>query len=403
MQRDSKRNTDIGRRGFLTAAAAASVTFVSARAVRGADANSAIEIGLIGCGGRGSWIADLFTKHGGYKLVAGADCFDTKAAAFGKRFKVEDNRCYTGLSAYKRMLDSKVDAVIIESPPYFHPEQAAAAVDAGKHVYVAKPIAVDVPGCTSIASSGKRASEKKLVFLVDFQTRANPFYQEAIKRVHAGDIGKLVNGEAVYYCGPLGNAAFDHNNAEARLRNWSSDRVLSGDVITEQNIHALDVATWIIDENPLEAYGKCGKKARGESVTCNSYWSIVFTFPNETLLSFCSKQCGDGFSDIGCRIFGASGTIDTHYGGEVSIRGKTPYKGGNTGPIYVDGASNNIATFHDSIKNAKYENPTVAPSVRSNLTTIVGRTAAYERGVVSWDSVMKANEKLEFDTKGIKD
>jgi predicted dehydrogenase len=394
----------MGRRGFLTAAAAASVTFVSPKAVRGDEANSAIEIGLIGCGGRGTWIADLFNKHGGYKFVGGADYFENKAAAFGSRFKTEANRCYGGLNAYKRLLDSKVDAVVIESPPYFHPEQAMAAVEAGKHVYIAKPIAVDVPGCTTIAEAGKKATERKLVCLIDFQTRANGLYREAIKRVHAGDIGKLICAEAVYYTGGTwGDPGFDANNPEARLRHWGIDRVLSGDVITEQNIHALDVATWVIDENPVSAAGGCGKKARGASVTCNDHFAVLFRFPNDLLLTFASKQAGDGWEDIGCRAFGARGTLDTHYFGDVSIRGKTPYKGGNVGNLYTDGAVGNIAEFHACIKNKKYENPTVAPSVRSNLTTILGRTACYKGAPVTWDELMKANEKLAFDTKGLKE
>ena len=97
--------------------------------------------------------------------------------------------------------------VAIMSPPYFHPEQAAAAVEAGVHVYVAKPIAVDVPGCRSIEASAKLAGEKKLCFLVDFQTRSTAFYQEAIKRVHAGAIGELTFGEVFYHCGRLGKQA----------------------------------------------------------------------------------------------------------------------------------------------------------------------------------------------------
>ena len=161
-----------------------------------------MKFGLIGCGGRGTWIADLFKEHGGYELVGRADYFADRAAGLRREVqgagKTSDS---PGLSGYKRLLDAKPDAIVIESPPYFHPEQAAAGVDAGSHVYVAKPIAVDVPGCLTIAEAGRKATEKKLCFLVDFQTRANEFYREAVRRVHAGDIGPLVSGEAVYYCG----------------------------------------------------------------------------------------------------------------------------------------------------------------------------------------------------------
>jgi len=399
------------RREFLTAAGAAALA-AGLGAGHGARAEDQppkagdkpkLELGLIGCGGRGNWIADLFQKNGGFKFVAGADYFEDRVKGFGDKFGVAAERRHTGLSGYKKLLESKLDGVVIESPPFYHPEHAAAAVDAGKHVYVAKPIAVDVPGCLLHGESGKKATEKKLVYLVDFQTRAHAFYREAIKRVHNGDIGKLISAEAVYYTGGTwGDATFDKNSPEARLRHWGIDRVLSGDIITEQNIHALDVASWILDADPIKAVGQCGKKARGACVTCNSYFAVIYTYPDDVLLSFASKQCGDGWEDIGCRGFGARGTIDTHYFGDVSVRGKTPYKGGNVGNLFTDGVVLNIATFYDSIVNSKFDNPTVAPSVRSNLTTVLGRTACYKGQPVTWDELLKANEKFEFDTKGMK-
>lgn len=120
---------------------------------------------------------ELFADSGQFNFVAGADYFPEKVKEFGEKFGVAADKRFTGLSGYKKLLEQKLDAVVIESPPYFHPEHAAAAVDAGKHVYLAKPIAVDVPGCRSIQASAKKATANKLCFLVDFQTRAHPSYQ----------------------------------------------------------------------------------------------------------------------------------------------------------------------------------------------------------------------------------
>ena len=181
----------LGRREFIAGAAAATVSVIRPSLVRGTEANSTVTLGLVGCGGRGNWIADLFEKTGHYRVVALADYFQDRVDAVGDKLKLDAARRYTTLSGYRRLLDEKLDAVVIETPPYAHPEQAAAAVDAGKHVFVAKPIAVDVPGCTSIAESGKRATARRLVFLVDFQTRAHPFYREAAKQIHAGALGKI--------------------------------------------------------------------------------------------------------------------------------------------------------------------------------------------------------------------
>jgi len=399
-------STALNRRGFLAGATAAGVTFIKPELVFGTQANTKIKLGVVGCGGRGKWIGKLFMDHGGYEIVAAADYFSDRADDLGGRFHVDAAHRYAGLSGYKRVLDAKPDAVVIESPPYFHPEQALAAADAGCHVFVAKPVAVDVPGCLTIADAGKKATENKKCFLVDFQTRASEFYREAIRRVHAGDLGPLVSGEAVYYCSTTWGGddalAADPKKPENRLRAWGLDRVLSGDVITEQNIHALDVASWIVGQPPVKAYGTCGRKGRTDPGDCHGQFSVVFFFPDDVVISFASKQYGTGFDDIGNKMFGPEGTLETHYFGQVLIRGRKSYKGGSQPGLFTEGCVTNIADFHASILKGDWSNPTVAPSVLSNLTTILGRTAAYRGGEATWDEIMKANEKLEFQTTGLK-
>ena len=148
------------RRHFMAKAGAAalSAAIIRPELLRGTQANAKVKAGLVGCGGRGGWIANLFQKHGGYEFTAVADYFQDRADEVGTALGVPGSRRFSGLAGYKRLIDTKVDAVVIETPPYFHPGQAAAAVDAGAHVYVAKPIAVDVPGCDSIAASGEKAT-----------------------------------------------------------------------------------------------------------------------------------------------------------------------------------------------------------------------------------------------------
>ncbi len=398
----------INRREFMTASGAAlSFTLMKPELVRGTQANSKIALGLIGCGGRGTWIADLFLKHGGYQVAAAADYFEDRVNAFGEKLGVAADGRFTGLSCYRKLLESKVEAVAIESPPYFHPEQAAAGVEAGKHVFLAKPIAVDVPGCRSVEASAKQATEKKLCFLVDFQTRTDPFYREAIARVQKGDIGRIICGEATY----LANSPWerqveqlkaDPSSPELQLRAWGVSRALSGDVITEQNIHAIDVATWVLDQQPERAYGTGGLKSRTLG-DCWDHFAVIFTFPNEVIVSFCSKQYGTGYDDILCRMYGTDGVVDTHYFGPVSITGKNPYPGGKVESLYANGAVRNIATFYENVTRGEFSNPTVAPSVRSNLTTILGRMAAYRRAEVTWEEMARSEEKLEPNLKGLKD
>jgi predicted dehydrogenase len=398
---DSDRDQGFSRRGFLAGAAAVGLAVVRPELVTGAEANSRITLGLIGCGGRGNWIADLFNQHGGYQFVAAADYFADRSEGTARRLKVPVNRAFSGLSAYRRLLDAKPDAIVIESPPYFHPEQALAGVDADCHVYCAKPIAVDVPGCLTIAEAGRKGTANKRCVLVDFQTRANEFYQETVRLVQAGDIGPIVSGEAVYYTGSTWGGG-DLSTPENRLRLWGADRILSGDIITEQNIHALDVATWFVGADPVKAYGSCGTGGRGDNRTCNDHFAAVFTFPKNLIVTFTSKQYGTGIEDIGCWMFGPKGTADTHYFGIVRIVGEKSYKGGRLGNLYTDGAVKNIADFHAQIIKGDCTNATVAPSVRSNLTTILGRTAAYKKAEVTWDEMMKTAERYEFPTTGLK-
>jgi myo-inositol 2-dehydrogenase / D-chiro-inositol 1-dehydrogenase len=404
-EKNHRASSAVDRRGFLAgaAAAAAGVLVVPASQAASTAANAKITLGLIGCGGRGNWIANLFQEHGGYQFVATADYFPDRAKAAAKRLGVPEHRAFSTLSACRRVLDTRPDAIVIESPPYFHPEQALAGVDAGCHVFCAKPIAVDVPGCQTVADAGRKGTEKGRVVLVDFQTRTSAFYQEAVRRVRAGDIGNIVCGEAVYYGSPVwSGGGYKPDDAESKIRFWGRDRILSGDVITEQFIHALDVATWIIDAAPLKAYGGCGNKGRTDPGTCNDHFAVTYSFPQDVLLSFTGKQFGTGYDDIGCRMFGPQGMIDTHYFGIAHIVGHKSYKGGKHGNLYTDGAVSNIAAFHRAIEAGNCANATVAPSVRSNLTTILGRAAAYHNAEVTWNEMLKQGEKLAYSFAGLK-
>jgi predicted dehydrogenase len=266
---------------------------------------------------------------------------------------------------------------------------------------------VDVPGCQTIAESGRKATDKKQVFLVDFQTRAHPSYQEAVRVVHSGGIGRIISGEASYETGDIWGPRDEEIRAhpddiEVRLRGWGADRTLSGDIITEQNIHALDVATWILDAAPVSAYGAGGRTRPPlpNGVLDNS--SVIYEFPNDVRVTFNSKQEGKFWEDIACRVYGVQGTIDTHYFGVVKVLCDDAYNGGTMTNLYTDGAVLNIASFHKAIASSDFSNPTVAPSVRSTLTTILGRTAVYRRAAVTWEEMIGANEKLEADLTGLK-
>ncbi len=405
-RKELSENSDhrrINRRDFMVGAGGAAISLSAINGSLFAAGNDKIKLGMIGCGGRGNWLGDLFIEHGGYEIVAGADYFEDKADTFGGKFGVAESKRFTGLSGYKKLLELNLDAVVIVSPPYFHPEHAAAAVDAGKHVYQAKPIAVDVPGCDLIAHSGKKASEKKQCFLVDFQTRADPLFIEAVKRVHQGGIGKIAYGQCSYHGDRLSVKA-KPGTIEARLRNWVFDKRLSGDIITEQNIHALDVASWIMNTDPVSGTGTGGRKVRTNVGDCWDHFALIVQYPDNVGVTFSSRQFGAHGTPGGIKnvFYGSEGTIETEYGGRVLVRGKSFYRGGKTSQIYKEGAVRNIVNFYDNISSGKFDNLTVKPSVQSNKITIMGRTAAYENRTVTWKETVNNKDVINAEIKGLK-
>jgi myo-inositol 2-dehydrogenase / D-chiro-inositol 1-dehydrogenase len=400
---ETPSSSSISRRRFLaqTGAGLAAASALSAPVVLGADAaGPKIRLGLIGCGGRGSWIAGLFAEHGGYELVGAADFFQDRVDTVAAKFQLKPEQTFTGIKCAEKLIaKGGLDAVAIISPPYFHPEQARAAVEAGINVYLAKPIAVDVPGAKSVKESGHLATKKGLVFLVDFQTRANELFVEAMKRVHAGAIGEIVFGESSYQCGRLGLKGPVGNTSEARLRNWVFDIALSGDIIVEQNIHTLDVMNWAMNHvAPVRCTGTGSRKCRVDVGDCWDNFQLTYEYPNKVGIAFCSRQFDcDAPGGIINKMYGSKGALLTEYGGSVMIRGAGDafYRGGRTNAIYKEGAQNNIKAFHEMVGKKDAANKTVDVSVMSNLIAIMGRTAAYTGRTVTWDELMKSTKRMD--------
>jgi predicted dehydrogenase len=384
----------IDRRQFVKAASSTAFAAMSARTALAADANSTIQVGVMGCGGRGAWIGNLFQKHANARIVAVHDYFKDMADSAGDKLGVPATKRYIGLDGYKQLLaDGGVDAVAVISPPYFHPEHAIAALEAGKHLYLAKPIAVDVAGCNAIVAAAEK-SKGRVSMLVDFQTRSNDFYKEAVRLVHEGAIGDLVCGQVFYHTGRLGLHAAPGTET-ARLRNWVFDKALSGDIIVEQNIHVIDVANWIVNAHPVEAWGTGGRRARTDVGDCWDHFIVTFRYPNDVLIDFSSTQFNYGFDDLCDRIFGKDGTIETHYGGEVFVKNrKGGWPGGKTDRIYEEGAVNNIKAFCASIASGAFLD-NVRESAQSTLSAILGRMAAYDQRKVTWEEMMKSNQRLD--------
>jgi predicted dehydrogenase len=213
--------------------------------------------------------------------------------------------------------------------------------------------------------------------------------------VHGGEIGDLVLGHIYYHAGRLQpkNVPGD-SAAQSRLRNWVFDQALSGDIIVEQNIHVLDVANWYAQAHPLKAVGTGGRKARVDVGNCWDHFVVAFWYPNGVKVDFSSAQFTRGYNDLCMRFYGSKGTVDSHYNGFVRITGDSAWQGAEKDDTYREGAITNVQEFCKAIRAGKVVN-NVNDSIDSTLTSILGRTAAYSESFVTWDEMMRRNEKIE--------
>ncbi len=401
-----KPSQTISRRRFLahSGAAALAFTIVQPEAVRGTAANSRIEVGCIGLGQRGRMIAGMVERHGGYHIAAVADYFPQVARNAGETFKVAENRRYSGLSAYQKLIADGVDAVFLETPPYCFPDHVAAAVNAGCHVYLAKPVACDVPGCQRVLKMAQRAQSRKKVFLIDFQTRTDPFYIEGIKRVHDGAIGEVGMLSSEYNDEAFADPPLT-DTAASRFRHliWVNDTDLGASYLVNAGIHAVDVALWIAGDTPVSAVGSSRIARSNPHGDSHDAYSLTYEFANGLILNHRGEHLKNrsGFR-CDCLAQGTDGYLESGYKGQVRILANSGgYRGGKVESLYQRGAERNIDTFHKSVTNGVYDNPTVEPSINSTLATLLGREAALRKTKLTWDELLRENKPLQPDLSGL--
>ena len=414
----------IRRRDFLKAAsvAAAGITFMKPESVFGTSANSAVQLGVIGCGGRGTHVATSFMNSTDTRVVAIAELFGDRLTAAKDHFnqlsrekkypEIKASNLFLGSRSYLKLLESKdVDAVLIATPPFLHPEHLLATVAAGKHVYCEKPVAVDAHGCQQVMWAGRKAGPR-LNLAVGFQIRhATPFV-EMVRRIHSGAIGDIVMGQAYYFTSAINFPAFpEAAPEELRIRHWIYDRVLSGDILVEQGIHVVDICNWVLQSHPLKATGAGGRKGRSDSGNCWSHYAVNYEYPNGVQVGFQSTQFDPGFGDVCERFFGTKGISESHYTGGVLIKGenawdsgvargsqeeisKKDWASGSFKSALEDADPNKEKAFIESIKTGKAINEAPA-GAESALSAILGRTAAYTGEEVSWDKIITSNDKWD--------
>jgi predicted dehydrogenase len=358
---------------------------------------------VVGCGGRGGWIARLFQRHGGYTIHAVADYFQEVADACGDAVGVDKARRFSGLSGFKRLMESGVEAVALETPPFWFPEHVQFAVEQGLHVYMAKPVAVDVPGCRAVEAAARQVAGKRC-FLVDYQMPTDPSNLEVVRRIHEGQIGRLAALSSQYFAGTFADPPFTDSIA-SRLRSliWVNDHNLGGGYHVNACIHAVDAALWIAGSRPVRATGVSRRMRENPHGDSDDVFSLLFQFEDGLALSHQGKHLNNqtGF-DVYAEAQGQTGYARITYGDRAFLKARDEGYNGEVPNLYEGGAVRNIGLFHHSIAHGDYSNPTVRRSIDGTLATLLGREAGRREGTVNMADLLQDDRRLEVDLAGLK-
>jgi predicted dehydrogenase len=364
-----------------------------------------LRIGLIGCGGRGTGAAaQALRADPNVKLTAMGDAFEDRLQESLKNLQAQEEvsskidvpreRQFAGFDAYKQVIASGVDVVLLTAPPHFRPLHLKAAIDAGKHVFAEKPVAVDAPGVRGVLATCEEARSKGLAVVSGLCLRYSYGFQAMMQRIHDGAIGDIVAIQANDLRGPIWVKPRqpDWTDMHWQMRNWYYFTWLSGDFNVEQHVHYLDVCSWLMKEQPpLHAVGMGGRQVRTGPEYGNIYdhHSVVYEFPGGIkLFSQCRQQAGCK-NDMSAWAMGTQGTAEISER-RLTITGKSPWT--------YDGEKNNIyQTEHNelfaSIRNGKPIN-NGEYMAKSSLLAIQGRMATYTGKQITWDQAMNSKEDL---------
>ena len=396
------------RRGFLkgtTAAVAGASLAGNLSVARSAHAagNEVIKVGLIGCGGRGTGaVIQMMNADKGVKLIAMADAFQHRIDGSIASVKKDHpdkldlgDRVFTGLDAYEKLLATDVELVAIATPPGFRPQQYSAAIDAGKHVFMEKPCCVDGPGYLKLMKANELADKKELFVGVGLQRRHEPQYMETIQRIHEGAIGKVMFTRVYWNGGGIWNRSRQElanrlqrepTELEYQVHNWYHFAWLSGDNISEQHIHNIDVSNWVMkDEPPVEANGMGGCTARylgdlkGTGQIFDHHF-VEFTYADGTKMYSQCRHMKNCFNSVSEAAHGTLGTSNCN----GRIEGENAWKfAGKNLPGHQQEQTDLIAAIRAGNRyNEGYY------GAKSSMTAALGRLANYSGKVVKWDDAV---------------
>lgn len=360
-----------------------------------------IKIALVGCGGRGTGATfDAFASGQNIKLVAMADAFkdnldtayNTLKEKFGDKIDVPDSRKYIGFDGYKAAI-KEADVVLLATPPGFRPLHFEEAVNAGKHVFMEKPVAVDIPGIRKVLASAEEAKRKKLNVVVGLQRRYQNNYREAIKRIQDGAIGDIYSGQVYWNSGGVWvrPRQAGQSEMEYQMRNWYYFNWLCGDHIVEQHVHNIDVANWVKGKYPISIQGTGSRAHRTEKEYGEIYdnFAVELTYDDGTVVY---SQCRhfEGISNRVDETFqGSKGRVYMSAGNQAVLwdaRGNEIYRHDPKGN--PNAYQQEHKELFEAIAKNEYKFDNAEYGAYSTLTGIIGRLACYTGKVIKWDKAL---------------
>ncbi len=415
MSQATSRREFLRKSGMVAGAAAAAGTLSVARSAHAAASNE-LKISLIGCGGRGTGAvndcmnaAKLLGQP--IKLIAMADAFEDRVrGSLGRLQKewaanidVPEERMFTDLDNYQKAVDCGPDIVLMASPPGFRPTEYAAAIRAGKHVFMEKPCCLDAPGYRTLVEANNQADQKGLKVVVGLQRHHHAGYIKGIEEIHEGKLGDIMFMR-VYWNGLGGGARDlgprpqdDPEEMRFQVRNWGCFRWLYGDNIVEQHVHNLDIANWVMAKDgdprkahPVEANGMGGRVNRGNYGDIFDHHFIEFTYADGTKMFSQSRHQPGTWNQVSEFVHGMQGTRGVAVGGGPELESNNPY------------VQEHVALLK-AIRDGQKLNEGWHGAV-SGMTGVLGRMASYSGQVVRWDEAVakgpaEGPERLAWDAK----
>ncbi len=393
---------DVSRREFIKRSAMVSAAATLPTGIF-ALGQEQIKVGVIGVGGRGAGAAvDCFNADKSVVIWSVGDLFEDRLNSSlnwikgetKERCQVTKDRTFVGWDAYKGVLASGCDVVILTAPPGFRPMHFAAAIEAGKHVFMEKPVATDAAGIRQVLASAQIAKQKKLTVVAGTQRRHDLAYRECMKRIHGGEMGDVMAMYAYWNQGGLWMHPRQPNwsDMEWQLRNWLYFAWLSGDHIVEQHVHNIDVCNWAMQAHPVKAFALGGRQCRVDPAYGHvfDHFTTEYEYANGVRLISMCRQIDGTMNRVAEHIVGSKGTSNAN----TSIKGAKTWRWDGDRPNpYVLEHKNMIASIRKG--EAFNEAQQVA---ESTLTAIMGRMAAYTGQEISWEQALNSNEKLVPET-----